>query len=181
MSLGDSSGYRKSLRFLAGVTVGFFGVMCLCALLAAVLLSAFPALQPVLRIVGALYIAWLAVHTFLSSMKTEAQDRAALGFNNGLLLQLLNAKVIIYGLTLYSSFLGGLAGSAAVLALFALGFALVGFAGVSLWAGLGSSLTRVLSNRRARMITSIVLSVLLLYSAVKSSGLLQLLLSRLRA
>jgi cysteine/O-acetylserine efflux protein len=172
MSLGITSGYRRALRFLAGVTVGFFGVMCLCALLAAVLLSAFPALQPVLRIVGALYIAWLAVHTFLSSTKAGTQDAAALGFASGILLQLLNAKVIIYGLTLYSTFLGGLAGKALLLGLFAAGFAVVGFAGVSLWAGLGSSLTRVLSNRRARMITSIVLSLLLLYSAVESSGLL---------
>jgi cysteine/O-acetylserine efflux protein len=177
MSLGVSSGYRKSLRFLSGVTVGFFGVMCLCALLAAVLLSSFPALQPALRIVGALYIAWLAVHTFLGSMKTEAQGSAALGFTSGLMLQLLNAKVIIYGLTLYSTFLGGLAGRAAVLALFALAFALVGFAGVSLWAGLGSSLTRILSDPRARVIISIVLSALLLWSAVESSGILPILLS----
>jgi cysteine/O-acetylserine efflux protein len=181
MSLGVSSGYRRSLRFLAGVTVGFFGVMCLCALLAAVLLSAFPALRPVLRVVGALYIAWLAVHTFLSGTKAEAREYAALGFTSGLLLQLLNAKVIIYGLTLYSTFLGGLAGRALPLGLFAAGFALVGFAGVSLWAGLGSSLARVLSNRRARMITSIVLSILLLYSAVESSGLVQILFPHLRA
>jgi len=174
MSLGVSSGYRRSLRFLLGITVGFFGVMCLCALLAAVLLAAFPPLQPVLRIVGALYIVWLAVSTFLGSTKAEAQGSAALGFTSGLLLQLLNAKVIIYGLTLYSTFLGGLAGKTLLLGLFAAGFAVVGFAGVSLWAGLGSSLTRVLSSRRARLITSIILSVLLLYSAVESSGLLQL-------
>ena len=178
MSLGVSSGYRRSLRFLLGITAGFFGVMCLCALLAAVLLSAFPALQPVLRIVGALYIAWLAVHTFLSSRKTEARDSAALGFANGLLLQLLNAKVIIYGLTLYSTFLGGLAGRPLPLGLFAAGFALVGFAAVSLWAGVGSSLTQVLSDRRARTIISIVLAALLMYTAVESSGLLQVLFPR---
>jgi cysteine/O-acetylserine efflux protein len=181
MSLGVSSGYRKSLRFLAGVTAGFFGMMCLCALLAAVLLSAFPSIQPVLRIVGALYITWLAVQTFLGGMKTEAQSPAAVGFTSGLLLQLLNAKVIIYGLTLYSTFLGSLAGRIVPLGLFAAGFAIVGFAGVSLWAGLGSSLTRLLSDRRARVITSIVLAVLLLYSAVESSGLLELLLPSFRA
>ncbi len=172
MSLGISSGYRRSLRFLAGITVGFFGVMCLCALLAAVLLFAFPSVQPVLRIVGALYIAGLAVHTFLSGMKTEQPDKAALGFTSGLLLQLLNAKVIVYGLTLYSTFLGALSGRAAILGLFAFAFALVGFAATSLWAILGSSLTRLLSNPRVRRISSIVLSVLLLYSAIESSGLL---------
>jgi len=171
MSLGISAGYRRSLPFLAGVTVGFFGVMCLCALLAAVLLSAFPSVQPVLRIVGALYIAWLAVHTFLSSMKTEPPDKAMLGFTSGLLLQLFNAKVIIYGLTLYAAFLGALSGRPALLGLSAAALALVGFASTSLWAAVGSSLTRILSHPRVRRISSIVLSVLLLYSAIESSGL----------
>jgi threonine/homoserine/homoserine lactone efflux protein len=113
-------------------------------------------------------------------MKTEPSDKPVLGFANGLLLQPLNAKVIIYGLTLYSTFLWALSGRVFLLVTFALAFALVGFAGVSLWAILGSSLTRILSDPRARKISSIVLAVVLLYSAVESSGLLQLLFPHLR-
>jgi cysteine/O-acetylserine efflux protein len=172
MSLGISSGYRASLRFLSGITAGFFGIMCLCALLAAALFTTFPALQPVLRIVGALYIVWLAVHTFLGSRKPQAPGKAALGFVNGVLLQLLNAKVIIYGLTLYSTFLAPLSGLPALLAVSAALFAGVGFVAISLWAVLGSALTRILSNPRVRTVSSFVMSVLLLYSAVESSGLL---------
>ena len=172
MTLGISAGYRKSLRFLTGVAVGFFGVMCLCALVAAAVLSAFPRLQVYLRIGGSLYIAWLAVHTFLSSFKTDPEGKPALGFANGLVLQLLNAKVIIYGLTLYSTFLAALSNRPVLLALSAAVFALVGFSSTSAWALLGSTFTRLLSDPLVRRVTAGVLALILLYSAIDSSGLL---------
>lgn len=175
MSLGIAAGYRKSLRFLLGMTTGFFGVMCLCALVAATVLSAFPQFQVYLRIGGSLYIAWLAVHTFLGSMKADPSDKPALGFANGLLLQILNAKVIVYGLTLYSTFLAALSGRPVLLVISAVVFAAVGFSAVSTWALLGSTFTRVLSNALVRRITGAVLGLVLLYTAVESSGLLSFL------
>ena len=172
MSSGISAGYRGSLRVLAGITAGFFGVMCLCALVAAAVLAAFPWLQVWLRVAGSLYIAWLAVHTFLDSFKADPQGKPVLGFVNGLLLQLLNAKVIVYGLTLYSTFLVPLSGRPGLLALSAASFALIGFSAISAWTLLGSTFTRLLSNPIARRITAGVLALVLLYSAIESSGIL---------
>lgn len=172
MSLGISVGYRKSLRFLVGIMAGFFGVMCLCALVAAAVLSAFPRLQTYLRIGGSLYIAWLAVHTFLGSFKNDGAGKPALGFVNGLLLQLLNAKVIIYGLTLYSTFLPSLSDRPVLLAMSAAVFAVVGFSATSAWTLLGFTFTRLLSNTLVRRITAGVLALVLLYSAIDSSGIL---------
>lgn len=148
--------------------------MCLCALVAAAVLSAFPSLQVYLRIGGALYIAWLAAHTFLGSMKADSSEKPGLGFTNGLLLQILNAKVIVYGLTLYSTFLGALSGRPVLLALSAAVFAAIGFSSISAWALLGSTFTLVLSNTLVRRITAAVLALVLLYSAVESSGILPL-------
>jgi cysteine/O-acetylserine efflux protein len=172
MTLGISAGYRKSLPFLAGIVAGFFGVMCLCALVAAAVLSTFPRLQVYLRIGGSLYIAWLAIHTFLGSFKSDPEGKPALGFANGLLLQLLNAKVIIYGLTLYSTFLSALSNRPFLLALSAAVFAVVGFSSTSAWALLGSTFTRLLSNTLVRRVTAGVLALVLLFSAIDSSGIL---------
>ena len=154
------------------MTVGFFGVMCLCALVAAAVLSAFPRLQVYMRIAGSLYIAWLAVHIFLDSFKADPEGKPALGFANGLLLQLLNAKVIVYGLTLYSTFLAALSNRPVPLALSAGVFALVGLISTSAWTLLGSTFTRLLSNPSVRRITAGVLALVLLYSAIDSSGIL---------
>ncbi|HVO40368.1 MAG TPA: LysE family transporter [Spirochaetia bacterium] len=174
LSVGISAGYRKALRFLGGVTAGFFIVMCLCALVAGTILSAFPRLQVFLRIGGSLYIAWLAVHTFREGLRTESGAKPVLGFAGGFVLQILNAKVIIYGLTLYSAFLAPLAGQSVLLAASAVVFAAVGFCATSVWALAGSTFTRVLSNPLVRRVSSTVLALLLLYSAVESSGLLTL-------
>ena len=179
MSVGITAGYRRTLPFLGGILLGFFLVMCFCALVSAALLAAFPWLQVALRIGGSLYIAWLAVHTFLDGLRPDPAGRPALGFASGLLLQVLNVKVIVYGLTLYSTFLAALSGRPVLLAVSAVVFALVGFCSTSTWALAGSALTRVLSRPLVRRITFTALALVLLYAAVESSGLADLLGSRL--
>ena len=172
MSVGLSHGYRKTLRFILGVATGFFGVMCLCAVIAELLIGFVPSAEPYLRIAASLYIVWLAVHTFLGSLKADAEAAPPLAFKDGLLLQLLNPKVIVYGLTLYSSFLLALAGHVGLLALSAAIFALVSFASTSTWSLAGTSLARVFRRPVARKAIAGALALLLLYSAVESSGLL---------
>jgi cysteine/O-acetylserine efflux protein len=47
------AGYRRTLRFLLGVFVGFFIVMLICGLLNVVLVSLLPQMQYWLNILGA--------------------------------------------------------------------------------------------------------------------------------
>jgi cysteine/O-acetylserine efflux protein len=175
MSLGASFGYGRSLRFLAGMTVGFFAVMAACAAVASVVLTAFPGIEGALRAAGALYIAWLALHTLRNGLGGGPASQKPVGFAGGFVLQLLNPKVILYGLTLYSTFLSAISGRSGWIGLSAVVFALVGFAAVSLWAVAGSSLSALLSKDAARRAVTVALSVLLLYSAVECSGLIDLL------
>jgi cysteine/O-acetylserine efflux protein len=178
MSLGISHGYRRSLQFLAGITLGFFVVMVLCAVVDTLLLGSLPSIEPYLRIFASLYIVWLSIHTFVSSLKADSTSTPPLHFHDGLLLQLLNPKVIVYGLSLYSSFLTGIAGDLALIALSAVVLTTVGFIAISTWAIAGTSFSRMFKKPLIRTIVSAGLSLLLLYSAVESSGLLTILLSR---
>jgi cysteine/O-acetylserine efflux protein len=173
MSIGISHGYRRSLEYLAGIGLGFLVVMCLCAVIDRLLVQALPRIEPCLRIAASLYIVWLAIQTFLGSMKTDSESRPPLRFHDGLLLQLLNPKVIAYGLTLYSSFLLASAGTVGGILLSAVGLALVGFVSVSAWALGGSYLARWLRQPVVRRVVSGILSLLLLYAAVESSGLVK--------
>jgi cysteine/O-acetylserine efflux protein len=178
MSLGISHGYRASLRFLAGITTGFFLIMCVCALIAAFLLGSFPFIEPYLRIGGSLYIVWLAIHTFLGSLKADPAASAPLGFRDGLLLQVLNPKVIVYGLTLYSTFLLALSGRVGLIVVSACAFAAVGYGAISLWAVAGTSFARLFKKPLVRKLSSAVLSLVLLYSAGETSGLFAWLMHR---
>jgi len=175
MSLGISYGYRKSFKFLSGIALGFVAVMCLCALVATALLKSFPFIEPYVRILGALYIVWLAAHTFVGSLKADASSAKPLGFLEGVLLQVLNAKVLIYGLTLYATFLASISGRAILIGLSAIAFTVIGFVAISLWNLAGTAFSRLFQRLVVRRILATALSLLLLYSAVESSGLMRLL------
>jgi len=179
MSLGISFGYRRSLRFLGGIAAGFVLVMLACAVISAMLFRFLPSIEPYMKIVGSLYIVWLAIHTFIGSLREGAASGKALGFLDGFLLQVLNVKVIVYGLTLYSTFLSPIAGSGALIPLSALALAFVGFAAISTWNLAGATFSQVFQRAVPRRILATALSLLLLYSAAESSGLLQLASERL--
>ena len=55
-SMGILHGYKGTLRFLLGLVSGLFLIMLLSGLISATLLRFFPALEPVLRYLGAAYI-----------------------------------------------------------------------------------------------------------------------------
>ena len=70
-SMGVLHGYRKTLRYLMGIATGFFFVMLLCGWISRTLLDAIPALETMLRIIGAGYILWLAYHSLRANYSKE--------------------------------------------------------------------------------------------------------------
>lgn len=170
-SMGVLYGYRDTLKYLLGIVIGFFFVMLLCGWISTVLLGVFPSFEPALRFIGALYILWLAFETLRTSYTFRESDQALMGLGRGLLLQVLNAKAIVYGLTLYSTFLASITDSPALLVLSALSLAAINFCSVSAWALFGSAIRTYLHQARIRQFVNLVLSLLLVYTAVGLSGL----------
>ena len=104
-SMGVLYGHKQTRQYRLGIAVGFFLLMLLCGWISTALLRVFPPIENVLRFVGAAYILWLAYETLRASYTFEEGAQPLLGFNRGLWLQILNPKVIVYGLTLYTTFL----------------------------------------------------------------------------
>jgi cysteine/O-acetylserine efflux protein len=171
-SMGVLYGYKRTLPYLLGITTGFLLLMVLCGLISGTLRSLVPAFETVLRIVGAAYILWLAYETLRATYTFEEQNRGKLGFIRGALLQILNPKGVIYGLTLYSTFLLSLTDRPALILLSAAGLSVVTFSAVSVWTLFGSAIRRFLHNRRVRRAVNVVLALALVYTAAELSGLL---------
>lgn len=165
-------GYRKTIRFLLGIATGFFGVMLLTGIISGTLYTIFPALEPVMRLIGAAYILWLAYKTFQSSHSLSASESPALGFTNGLLLQALNLKVWVYGLTLYTTFLAAITDQTLLLILSAVALAFVSFCSISTWALSSMVISRILHQPRLQRAINAVLTLLLVYTAIELSGIL---------
>jgi len=173
-SMGILYGYRKTIRYLVGISVGFFGVMLLCGWVSSALLSALPAFQGILRVAGAVYILWLAIHTLKESYTFEERDQPILGIPQGALLQLLNPKAIVYGLTLYGTFLSDVGAQPVSLIVSALALATVALVATSTWALFGAAIRTYLGRPRVKQVLNTVLALFLVYTAVELSGVLKL-------
>ena len=170
-SMGVLYGYRDTLKYMLGIVTGFFLVMLLCGWTSTVLLKVLPSFETALRFIGAGYILWLAFETLKTSYTFQESNQSPMGFGRGLLLQVLNLKAIVYGLTLYSTFLVPITDNSALLVLSATFLATLAFCSVSAWALFGSAIRTVLRQPRIRRLVNLVLSLLLVYTAIELSGL----------
>lgn len=166
-TMGLNFGYRKSLPYFFGIATGFFSIMVLSSLFATLLQQLMPSVVPVLTVLGSLYILYLAYHVYFASYLLSQRAVKALGYSNGLLLQLLNPKVIILGLTVYSTFLKEMERTPLYIIASALVFTLLSFSALTTWALFGLGISRLLRTERTRRIVNAVLSLLLVFTAVR--------------
>jgi cysteine/O-acetylserine efflux protein len=165
-ALGALHGYRKTLRYLLGMTVGFFLMMFLCMWISTSFLDILPQYEPILRYIGAAYTLYLAFSILKAGYSFESENRQPLGFTAGFLLQLFHPKLIIYGLTLFSTFLDPLTDKLFQL-LAVIGLTLISFWACSTWTLFGSIIKKYLHHPRARLTLNIVLALFLVYTALE--------------
>lgn len=173
-SMGILHGYRKSVRYVLGVGAGFFLIMLLSGMLSGFLLKFIPGFERIVRVLGALYILWMAVGLLRSSLDKGITEQPRLGFSKGLLLQFFNPKVMVMGLTLYASFLAPFTKNVAWLALSALVLGCLAFVFTSIWTMAGSILFQNLKKPIILRVINSTLALLLVYTAIELSGILEL-------
>lgn len=164
MSNAGRYGIKKSLFFNVGVFFGFFIIITLCTLFSFTLYSFIPSIKPVMTYVGALYILWLAWKTYKSKPHSEDENEKPTNtFLAGFLLQFVNPKVILYGITTVSTFIMPYYRSIFLLLIFSLILAAVGFIATFCWSLFGSIFQRFLVRNDK---VNLVMALLLVYCAV---------------
>lgn len=164
-SLGMRVGYPRTLRFIAGVVTGFFGIMVASGLLTELLVSAYGRIALFLKVAGIGYLLWLAYTILRPVQRTHAAKEAGARYRDGLLLQIVNPKVILFGLTMYATLLAPLTKNWLAVVLSAALLAVLSFCSTSLWALLGASIQRFIANPKVKFAYSLTLVALLLYAA----------------
>ena len=165
-------GYRKSLRFITGIVSGYLVIMMLSGFFSGKLLTLLPVIEPYLRVSGAMYILWLAYATLRTSDISLDEDQLQLQFRHGFLLQALNPKAIIFGITIFTTFLSGFSDNTLALTGATILLAIVTFCSVSTWAFTGCKIQESINRQGLRRLINIILSALLCCSAVMLSGIL---------
>lgn len=169
-SLAVLHGYKRTLKYQAGLAVGVFLLMFLSGWFSTTLLHAFPALEPVLRYVGAAYILYLAYKILKASYSFSEEEAKPLQFSQGLMLNVLNPKLVVYAFTVFSAFLSPVTTSFLSLTIACSLLALISLCATSMWAVLGTGIKVYLQNPRWRWIVNVLLSLTLVYSAATLIG-----------
>lgn len=170
LSSASKFGFRKNLRFMLGIWTGSLTLMTLCGLFCSVLTTLVPSLQKVLPIVGACYLLYLAWQTLRRQPPSDNDTDKVPGYVMGVFLQLINVKIVIYGLTMFSSFILPNITSGLLIFPFAFWLMVMGAIGNLIWAFAGNVL-RHLYAQHYRSI-NIIMALLLVWCALRVIGVL---------
>ncbi len=168
LSTASRYGVRKNMPFMMGIWTGALLVMSLCGLLGQTLITIIPGIQPVMKLIGAAYLLYLAWNTYKRQPPNAATEQKLPTYAMGFCLQLVNAKMIIHGITMFSSYILPFVQTTPLILLFAVYFMVMGAIGNLMWAFAGNALNRFYTKHYKLM--NLIMALLLVWCALKIAG-----------
>lgn len=159
-----------NLRFMIGIWSGSLTLMCLSGLFCSTLGSIIPGIQPVMKYLGAAYILYLAWQTWRRLPPSDQVQEKMPTWKLGFFLQMINVKIIIYGLTMFSAYILPYESKVPVLFIFAVYLMILGALGNLLWAFAGNVL-KTLYGQHYRIMNGIM-ALLLVWCSLRIVGVL---------
>lgn len=158
-------GFKKSFPFNLGILLGFLIVMSACALFSSLLYGLIPSIEPIMLCIGAAYLLYLAWTVWRDKPHQEKKSLAKTNtLSAGMLLQFINVKVILYGISALSSFVLPYYRDFMTIAGFVLLLSFVGFAGTCCWALFGAAFESFFKKYNKAL--NAVMALLLVYCAL---------------
>ncbi len=130
-------GWKKGKPLFFGIFAGYYVVQLLCALFVYGIGTFLPDVLGVVKYIGAAYILWLAVHIAISKPQEEKEEKSA-SYAKGFLLQLVNIKIWMFGITALTGYITSYDSSLPALIFFELIIATLGTMATMTWIGLGA-------------------------------------------
>lgn len=136
LNIVTNYGYKKGKTLFFGIFAGYYVVQILCAIFVYGVNSLLPNVMEVTKYIGAAYILWLAIHIVFSKQSTENAEQSA-SFLKGFMLQFVNVKIYMFGVTALTGYVVGYMSSFSALLFFELVIATIGTIATCTWIGLG--------------------------------------------
>lgn len=160
---GANFGFMRSLWLMIGIMLGMQSIMLLVAFGVGGLILIYPSLHLILKILGSLYLLWLAWKVATAAYETLETDVAPpkpIRLYQGWLLQFLNPKAWLMGLGAVASFsLEGEKYNHSILAI-AFGLLVVNIVAGVIWLGFGTVIGRLLHSKKAWVIFNVSMGLL---------------------
>ena len=129
-------GWKKGKPLFLGIFTGYYVVQIICAVFVYGVGAFLPNALQVMKYIGAAYILWLAIHIAISKPEISEEQRSAF-FMKGFLLQFVNVKIYMFGITALTGFITPYNKALWTLIGFELLIATIGTIATSTWIGAG--------------------------------------------
>ena len=166
-----NSGPRKAIEFSCGAAAAFALLLTASALLNSLLAAALPGILMLLRILGSLYILYLAWKIYGMENHEEATGSAGT-FSSGFLMQFVNPKVVLFTMTVIPGFVLPYYNDPLQISGFVILISVIGSCAFVSWILFGVAFKSLLS--RYRKGANSIMALFLIYSAFMVSGLTEL-------
>lgn len=136
-------GLKGTAKFLIGIGLGFLTLSMICLLFSEYMAAYFSSFIFVIKIVGFIYLLYLAYSVFKNNAK-DAQQSNTYRMRDGLLLQYMNPKTIVYVLTAIVTYVTTQNISFLATLSYTIIIALIGVSGAVAWAVMGLCFKKLL-------------------------------------
>ncbi|BEP28209.1 LysE family transporter [Helicovermis profundi] len=171
MTMAHSSKYglKKTLRFIFGVITGFFAIILFSSYFNLLLFDYIPKVKKYMSIIASIYMLYLAYKIIKSKPSSSENSSTELSYKSGIVLQFINAKFIMYAVTVTSTFIVPFYNENYQLVLFTILLTFIAFLSLISWGLLGSFFNKFLNKYYKPF--NIFLAALLIYTAISISDL----------
>lgn len=135
-------GWKKGRRLFFGIFAGYYIVQIICAVFVFGVGAFLPKALNIMKYIGAAYILWLAIHIAVSKPEISTESGTA-SFMKGFLLQFVNVKIYMFGITALTGFITPYSKAFPVLLGFELLIATIGTIATTTWIGMGMLIRKV--------------------------------------
>jgi len=154
---GANFGLRATLPHCIGVSVGFAGIIALCATGVGALILASPMLAAAIRVVGVLYLLWLALRIARSTSLAEKHVLKPMNVWQSIAMQFANIKAWMMALAVAASYMDNAPSLGQRVLLVSTLFATFGFFSNGAYGVLGASLRQwLMQGNRVRWFNGVM-------------------------
>ena len=130
-------GWKKGRPLFFGIFTGYYVVQLICAVFVFGIAAFLPSVLGVMKYIGAAYILWLAIHIAISKPEKDDDSRSA-SYMKGFLLQFVNVKIYLFGMTALTGYITDYYTSLTALVIAELFIATLGSFATLTWIGMGA-------------------------------------------
>ena len=137
LNMVTNYGWKKGKPLFFGIFTGYYVVQLICAVFVFGIAAFLPSVLGVMKYIGAAYILWLAIHIAISKPEKDDDSRSA-SYMKGFLLQFVNVKIYLFGMTALTGYITDYHTSLTALVIAELFIATLGSFATLTWIGMGA-------------------------------------------